>query len=181
VHSFFRTALSWLRGDGVDSRTGQRRWVIVVLGLMLPIFTYLNLVEFAKGRRIDRENVRVAATVLDVVEYHSTGRSGRECDVRVLASFPQEETGNIFFLGDRTGEEKGQHYVIVQGCSAIPRVSVGDTVPVEYAAGDPRLNRLYSDTSAVGANLSPLVVFLLWLLFGGLVLADRLGNKLFDW
>jgi len=175
-----RSALAWLRGDGVDLRTTKSRWGIVFLALALSFSTYPALVDSAKARRIDRENVQVVGTVVDVVQYQYTDRFGGECSLRVLVRFKQKDASSEYYVGERT-PDVGARYATVGPCATTPFIALGAPIPVEYAAGDPRISRLHSATSAVDANLTPLVFALLWLLLGGLIVVDRSGKKLFDW
>jgi hypothetical protein len=186
ARSILQSGYLWIRGTGVESKTVQRRWVIVVMTFALPAFTYMGVADFQKGRMIDRENARTAAAVVDVVEYHFFNRYGRQCEVRVLASFQVapsfrlSEANKSFFVGEKTKEHPGSHYAPVQNCDATPRIAVGDSVPIEYAASNPTVNRIYSATSAVGPNLEPILLAMLWLMFGGFIVADRVDKKFWE-
>jgi len=160
--------LRWVWAKDYPPVISRLRFFIVLFSIVALPITYFTILELRVAYVLDSNATHVTGRVDDVKSAISGKGFVHYCDVTVAASFIAESDGRRYVVG-ASRNVGSPYYTKVGRCGPSIFIHRGDPIPVDYAAPDPRINRIVWGESQSPDPEMIFATFLLWLLLFGAV------------
>ena len=156
--SLLRRLQRWLRAAEYTRMVAKLRAFIVIVAIISLVSTCITITTELESHRLDQEGVRVSGIVEDVKFIYGVRHSS--CSVEIAVSFsPQGSSERVRVRADDASGTRG--YTNIGTCDPSNQINKGASVAVDYAASDPRVNRIIwrDQDVALKTFLIPTVMF----------------------